>query len=161
MTSLVEALKAKGLWLATAESLTGGLLADAIIREPGASNVFLGGVIAYQDQIKAELLGVSSQLLNSNTAVDAQVVTQMASGVRQRLAQAAANNVDEVIGISTTGVAGPLDLMNHEVGEVFIGISSLHGSSSSRHLFEGDRLDIREASVQAAIAALREEIAKF
>lgn len=161
MSSLVIQAKAKGLFLATAESLTGGLLADAIVREAGASEIFLGGVIAYQDEVKSQLLGVSSQLLQAKTAVDAEVAIQMAQGARESLSKASQLDAEAVIGISTTGVAGPSAPTGHLVGEVFIGISSAKDSYAIHFQFEGDRSAVRESSVRAAIGLLWEEIGKF
>jgi nicotinamide-nucleotide amidase len=84
--ALLSALGEKGLHLAVAESLTGGLLTSAFVDIPGASKVFLGSIVAYQTELKHQLLGVSRPLLQEQGAVDAEVVAQMASGIRVKLA---------------------------------------------------------------------------
>ena len=94
------------LFIATAESLTGGLLASELISIPGASDVVLGSVVAYRDVIKQQLLGVSAQLIANQGAVDAEVCAQMAQGVREKFAKASALDVSSVIGVSTTGFTG-------------------------------------------------------
>ncbi len=97
------------LFIATAESLTGGLLASELISIPGASDVVLGSVVAYRNVIKQQLLGVSAQLIANQGTVDAEVCAQMAQGVREKFAKASALDVSSVIGVSTTGLAGPED----------------------------------------------------
>ena len=74
---------------------------------PGASNVVLGSIVAYQTNLKHELLGVSRALLENQGPVDAEVVAQMAGGVRAKLAAKSGLNLAQVIGVATTGVAGP------------------------------------------------------
>ncbi|MGH7729364.1 MAG: competence/damage-inducible protein A, partial [Vulcanimicrobiaceae bacterium] len=97
--AIVETLAARGATLATAESLTGGAVADALVRIPGASRVFVGGVIAYDDRIKRELLGVDAELLRAHGAVSEEVARAMAEGARVRLGTH--------LGLATTGIAGP------------------------------------------------------
>src|SRR3990172_122158 len=94
-----RALKARGWTLATAESCTGGLLADRITNVPGSSDYFLGGVVSYAYRAKETLLGVDHAVLTSDGAVSETVARQMAEGVRARL------GAD--VGIGVTGVAGP------------------------------------------------------
>ena len=164
--SVLAGLEASGLKLAIAESLTGGLLCAEFVAVPGASNVVLGGIVAYQTGLKSELLGVSRTLLENQGPVDAEVVAQMASGVRVKLAAKSGLDPAQVIGVATTGVAGPDSQNGIAVGTVFIGISGLgasaEGSSLSSddavyaHHFEGNREQIRRATVQAAISHLGE-----
>jgi nicotinamide-nucleotide amidase len=104
---LIAALLRRDLKLAVAESLTGGLLAGAITEVSGASKVFLGSITAYQSVLKQQLLGVSGQLLENQGAVDPEVVAQMATGVRRKLSKCCGLDETKVIGIATTGVAGP------------------------------------------------------
>ena len=158
MTSLVELLTAKGLFLATAESLTGGLLSSMIVSEAGASQVFLGGVVSYQDATKSRLLGVSPNLLESQGAVDPEVAAQMAAGVRIKLANANGKPEELVIGISTTGVAGPDSVGDKQPGLVYIAISSRLGTVVFEREFQGDRTAIRNLTAEAAIVLLREQI---
>lgn len=158
---MIEQAIAKGLVIATAESLTAGLLSSTIADTPGASNVLLGGVVSYQDAIKSQLLGVSAQLLASQSAVAPEVATQMAAGIRAKLASATGTNPEKVIGISTTGVAGPASVGVKPVGEVYIGLSSAVGERVYAEHFSGTRAEIRQQVVARAIEILREEIASF
>ena len=155
-----------GLKLAFAESLTGGLLCAEFVSVPGASNVVLGSIVAYQTGLKHELLGVSRTLLENQGPVDAEVVAQMAGGVRTKLAAKSGLDLAKVIGVATTDVAGPDSQNGIDVGTVFIGISGLGSSASGSlltsddavyaHHFEGSREEIRTATVQAAISHLKE-----
>ena len=85
---MIPTASAKGLMIATAESLTAGDLAARIADTPGASKVLAGGVVSYQDQIKSQLLGVSAQLIATSSAVDPEVAIQMAVGVREKFSTA-------------------------------------------------------------------------
>ena len=91
--------------IAAAESLTGGLLADAFVRIPGASKVFLGSAVTYDIRAKAKILGVNADLLAREGAVHPEVARQMAAGTAQLYRQT--EDGDCVIGLATTGVAGP------------------------------------------------------
>ena len=155
---LVEQLIASGLFIATAESLTGGLLGSAITSVAGSSSTYLGGVIAYQNQIKEQVLGVSPTLIANQGAVDAEVAAQLASGVRDKFAKSCQKPIEKVIGIATTGVAGPGEAEGKPAGTVFIGISSVAGESVYAHSFSGSRAEVREQSVASALAALREQL---
>jgi PncC family amidohydrolase len=97
--TVVDRLSAVGWHVAVAESCTGGLLGAAITAVPGASVCFRGGIIAYDDGVKVELLGVPKELLREHGAVSAEVAAAMARGVRQRLATE--------VGLAVTGIAGP------------------------------------------------------
>ena len=115
-TELVNILKEKGLTLSCAESCTGGLVSKAITDVSGASSVFYGGVVSYDNSVKMNILGVKSATLDVYGAVSNQVAEQMAVGVRE------ACKTD--VGISTTGIAGPSGgSAEKPVGTVFIGIS--------------------------------------
>jgi nicotinamide-nucleotide amidase len=155
---LIAALLRRDLKLAVAESLTGGLLAGAITEVSGASKVFLGSITAYQSVLKQQLLGVSGQLLENQGAVDPEVVAQMATGVRRKLSKSCGLDETKVIGIATTGVAGPDEQDGKPVGAVFIGISGVEGAGEVvyAHSFEGTRSEIRQQTVTAAIAHLLE-----
>jgi nicotinamide-nucleotide amidase len=155
---LVVLLREAGLYLATAESLTAGLLGAEITRVPGASEIYLGGVLAYQNNVKQELLGVSPALMAQQGAVDAEVAAQMATGVRERFAKINQVILDDVIGLSTTGVAGPGQSEGKPPGRVFIGISSRAGDAVYSYDFQGDRHSIRQQSVSAAMDALGEQL---
>lgn len=150
---LVSRLESLSLHVAVAESLTGGLLMAAIADVPGASAVLQGGVVAYQSSLKHRLLGVDAALLAAEGAVNAEVAEQMALGVRERLAEGA---LVSTIGISTTGVAGPAWQDDQPPGTVFIGLATHQGVRSFEHAFSGDREQIREATVLAALEHLRD-----
>lgn len=154
---LTSDLRAAGFWLATAESITGGALGARLTENAGASESFLGGVVAYQNNVKQELLGVSGSLMAMQGAVDAEVAAQMANGVRARFAKINQLPLDKVIGVSTTGVAGPGEAEGKAAGTVFIGVSSSAGDTVYAHHFDGDREDIRKQTVRAALEGVREQ----
>jgi nicotinamide-nucleotide amidase len=141
---LVDALRARGLTIAVAESLTGGMLASELVAVPGASTVFLGGIVAYATRLKAELLGVDPELLAREGAIHPLVAEQLATGVRQ------ATGAD--VGLSTTGAAGPDPQDGHAPGEVWIGVATARGVSSRRLELAGDRAAIRLRTVEEALA---------
>ena len=160
MAEQVIALARKaGLSIATAESITGGALASTLIAVDGASAVVLGGIVAYQDRIKEQLLGVSPALIANQSAVDAEVAAQMAEGVRERLSKSAGKDPALVIGIATTGVAGPGSVLGRNPGEVFIAISSSQGVTVYSEHFEGSRNQIRMLTVDRALEILKEHLA--
>jgi nicotinamide-nucleotide amidase len=143
---VVARLGAAGETLAVAESLTGGLLAARIVDVPGASAVLRGGIVAYATDLKHTLLGVDDELLAREGAVHPQVAAQMADGVRDRLGA--------TWGLATTGVAGP-DLQDgREPGTVYVGLAGPHGVRSVGLRLTGDRPQVRQATVDAALALL-------
>ncbi|MDO4241208.1 MAG: nicotinamide-nucleotide amidohydrolase family protein [Microbacteriaceae bacterium] len=145
-----------GVRVAVAESLTGGALASAIVGVPGASAVFVGGVVAYDTEVKQQLLGVDGDLLAEGGPVQAEVARQMACDVRAALGVAAD------IGLATTGVAGPdPDLQTGQLpGTVFVGLVSSVSSRAVRlPVLAGDRAFIRAAAVNAALRLLIAEFA--
>jgi len=144
----LEALEARGWSLALAESLTGGLLADAFVSVPGASKVLRGSVVAYATDLKQELLGVDADLLAANGAVDPSVAIEMAVG--------AANRLGADVALSTTGVAGPDEQDGKSVGTVFVGLLTPDGSSVIELHLAGSRAEIRSQAVTAAVAELLE-----
>ena len=145
--AVVAALAGRGETVAVAESLTGGLLAAALVRIPGASVVFRGGIVAYATDLKATLLGVPRPLLDRYGAVHADVAAAMASGVRARL--------DATFGVATTGVAGPDPADGQPVGTVHIAVSSPQGVTGRAFGFAGDRAAIREQTVVTSLKQLR------
>lgn len=158
-TEVVRLLTVKGMTLAVAESLTGGLVAAEITSVPGASRVFRGAVTAYATELKRELLGVDATLLARRGAVDPQVAAEMAAGVRRAL--------DADWGIATTGVAGPDSQDGQPVGTVYVAVSgpseaasdSAGGGKVERLRLNGDRAEIRMESVRSVLALLLEELA--
>jgi nicotinamide-nucleotide amidase len=133
--------------LATAESCTGGLIADLITNVPGCSGCFRGSVVAYHNDIKMKLLGVSEDTLAKHGAVSAPVAREMAEGLRRVFA------VDWAI--SVTGIAGPDGgTKTKPVGLVFIGIADANDIYVTRHKFEGDRIQIKRSTANEALQLL-------
>ncbi|UCR90003.1 CinA family protein [Mycetocola spongiae] len=157
---LLRDLARAGLTVATAESLTGGLLAATLIDVPGASAVVRGGIIAYDTGLKESLLGVEGALLARSGPVHPEVARQMARGVRR----ACALGVGEpAIGIATTGVAGPDPdpATGQGAGTVYLGISSARGERCVALKLAGDRGRIRADTVAAALAEIASEAAEL
>ncbi|HEY1916096.1 MAG TPA: CinA family protein [Streptosporangiaceae bacterium] len=144
---LVTTLTGRGQTVAVAESLTGGLLAAALVEIPGASAVFRGGIVAYATDLKATLLGVPQALLARHGAVHPDVAAAMAQGVAARL--------DATFGLATTGVAGPDPQDGQPVGTVHIAVSGNLGVTPRTCAFAGDRDSIRRQSVLAALLLLK------
>lgn len=157
---VLELLEKKGLKLAIAESLTGGMLCSELVAIPGASNIVLGSVVAYQTELKSSALGVNRSLLTVQGAVDPEVAAQMAEGIRSRFSLQMLLSTDQVLGVSTTGVAGPLEQDGKPVGTVFIAVSGARGVQVWEEHFSGDRAVIRAKSVDAALLHIREYFAK-
>jgi nicotinamide-nucleotide amidase len=148
---IVADLAARGLTLAVAESLTGGLLAATIVRVPGASSVFRGGVVSYSTALKASILGVDAELLSTHGPVHPEVARQMALGVRR---VCAVDGVECDIAIATTGVAGPGPQDGHPAGEVYVAIAIGAAVHSLRLCLQGDREAIRSGVVSESLAEL-------
>ena len=143
---LVRLCAARGLTVGTAESLTGGALAAAVVAVPGASRCFAGGIVSYSHAVKERVLGVSPELLATRGAVDPDVAEQMAGGARRALGTDWA--------VATTGVAGPAPHDGHAVGTVFLGISGPAGQAHERLALSGGREQIREETVLRALRLL-------
>ena len=156
---LIQFLAAKKLKLAIAESLTGGMLCSELVSVPGASDVVIGAVVAYQSVLKSSALGVNADLLASKGAVDPEVATHMAEGIRSRFSLQALTPTDHVLGVSTTGVAGPDEQDGQPVGTVYLAVSGAKGPKVWAHVFTGNRLQIREQTVSAAFEHIREYLA--
>ena len=144
---LVALLKAQGLTCATAESCTGGGVGAAITAVPGASEVFLGGVISYATAVKQGVLGVSPTTLATVGAVSPETAAQMADGARRLL------KAD--LAVSVTGIAGP-DGGSAEkpVGLVWFGLATAAGVRTERAIFAGDRAAVRAQAVTHALGML-------
>ena len=145
---LVRECIARGITLATAESLTAGLVSSSIADVPGCSAVFRGGVVAYATDVKGSLLGLSSDALEH--VVSEQVAAQMA--------RRACRVLDADLGIATTGVAGPDPLDGQAAGSVWIAVHDRTTSlTTARHLsLAGDRVAIRSDAANAAIGLASE-----
>ena len=159
---ILQQLESRGFKLAIAESLTGGLLSAEFVSVAGASKVLLGSIVAYQTALKHELLGVSRALLENQGPVDPEVAAQMASGVRTKLAIKTNTDENLVIGIATTGVAGPDPQDGVAVGTVYVAISGpgAIGDSVYAYQLSGGRDAIRAETVAEALAALGECLAQ-
>ena len=137
-------LRSRGLKIATAESCTGGLVADRITDIPGSSDYFVGGVIAYAYEAKVALLHVSWDTLRLHGAVSRETVIEMARGIRTALGAE--------IGISVSGIAGPGGgLPEKPVGTTWIGLSARDGDWARMFFWDGDRRLNKESSAQAAL----------
>jgi len=142
-------LRGRKKTLAVAESCTGGKLGDMITEVPGSSDYFLGGVISYSNDAKANILGVDRATLEAKGAVSEEVALQMAAGARRAL------GAD--IGVGITGVAGPRGgTATKPVGLVYIAVSSGEASVCKRNLFKGSRSSIKNQSAEKALAMLKE-----
>ena len=142
-----QLLSARGLKLVLAESCTGGLLGSRITDVPGSSEYFLGGVVAYAYEAKAELLGVSWDTLNAKGAVSQETVLEMARGVRFRMK---AN-----IAVSVSGIAGPGGgTPEKPVGTTWIGLAVEEGEWAKMYQFSGDREENKIMAVEAALNLL-------
>jgi len=148
-------LKARecGFTIATAESLTGGLITGALTSVSGSSAVVCGGVVSYTNDVKRDVLSVDESTLSADGAVSEQTVLQMAAHARELMGSTFA--------ISVSGIAGPLsDESGTPVGTVWMGLASSEGSSASVFHFEGDRDQIRMQTVEAALRTLLTEMNK-
>ena len=149
-TRLIAELTGRGLRVAVAESLTGGLVVAELTSVPGASVVVSGGVVAYDTAVKGSVLGVDAALLAAEGAVHSEVARQMADRVRTALA---VDGRPAELGIATTGVAGPTDQDGKPPGTVFVGIAFGGEVEAIELALGGSRAEIREATVRAAIGA--------
>tara|TARA_R110002020_G_scaffold34034_4_gene103234 strand:- start:317 stop:853 length:537 start_codon:yes stop_codon:yes gene_type:complete len=147
----LERLRARGWTLGIAESLTGGMLAAALISVPGASATVRGAIVAYATPLKHSLLGVDAALLAEHGAVHPEVARQMADGVRRAVA---IDGRPAEVGIATTGIAGPDSPDGQPVGTVHIGMSTPDDSRVLTLQLNGDRATIRSESVSFALGAL-------
>jgi nicotinamide-nucleotide amidase len=136
------------LSLATAESCTGGMVAQRLTSVPGSSRVFLGGVVAYSDEVKAAELGVPAEVLERHGAVSAETAAAMTAGVRERLGADVA--------VAVTGIAGPGGGSEEKpVGLVYLHAESPSGSRSADFVFPGDREGVRRRAAVTALHLLR------
>ncbi|MGQ3413570.1 CinA family protein [Natrinema sp. LN54] len=155
---IADALRDAEETLAVAESCTGGLIGAAITAVPGASDYFDSGLTTYAYDAKRRHLGVSREALDEHGAVSEPVAHEMARGIR--------DVADVTWGISTTGVAGPTGGTDaNPVGTVYIGVSYAGPwgsedsySTVSRYVFDGDRADVRAATVERALEDLLAEL---
>lgn len=143
---VLSSSRAQGWLLATAESVTGGSVASALTDVPGASEVFVGGVVAYAPEAKAALLGVDPAMIEEFGQVSEEVAVAMATGVIDRLGADAA--------VAVTGSAGPTPL-DHPPGTVIVGVVTPQDRGSRRLRLPGDRELVRTYASTAALHCLR------
>ena len=144
-----KSLLRKGWRLAAAESCTGGLLSHRITNIPGSSRYFNGGVTAYSNRVKSELLGIAASLLKSRGAVSAEVALALARGACRAL--------KAEVGIGITGIAGPGGATPPKpVGLVFEAVVTPEEEKVRTFHFIGTRLQIKQKAVQAALRLLLE-----
>lgn len=142
-----DLLRQKGLRLAVAESCTGGLVGHRLTNVPGSSTCYMGSVTAYAYEAKVRLLGVLWETLEKHGAVSAETVIEMARGVRIALAAD--------IGLGVSGIAGPTGgTPEKPVGLVWIGLSSPQAEFARRFIWNGDRIQNKEHSAEAALQLL-------
>lgn len=142
-TEIIDALRERNETLSTAESLTAGSVSSAIVTISGASDVFVGGLTAYRDEIKISHLNVDPVLISDHTSVSEQVAVAMAQG--------ALASFGTTWAIGTTGVAGPNPLDGHPVGVVWVAIEGPVSQTIELSL-SGERETIRNAATASAIA---------
>jgi PncC family amidohydrolase len=142
--ALLEVLRRLGLSVAAAEGDTGGVLLELLTSVPGSSASVLGGVVAYADSLKTELLGVSPELIVEHGSVSAECAQAMAAGVRTLA------NAD--VGIATTGIAGPGGARpGKPVGLAYVATCTRARNLTRRFEWQGDRDTNRRASAEAAL----------
>ena len=145
---VLQACRDRGLSLAAAESCTGGLVAARLTSVPGSSEVFRGGVVAYDDAVKVEQLGVPEEILAAHGAVSAETAEAMAAGARSAF--------EADVAVSTTGIAGPGGgTPEKPVGLVFLHADGPDGAKSLEIQFPGDREAVRRRATAAALHLVR------
>jgi nicotinamide-nucleotide amidase len=140
--NVIASLEARGETLSVAESITAGGLGSAITSMPGASQVFLGGVIAYSNDVKINILGIDSALIDKFSVVSEEVAIAMADAVRAKFGT--------TWGIATTGIAGPGDYLGMPEGRVWVAISGPVNQTIQLQLDSG-REGIRTGAISSAI----------
>jgi nicotinamide-nucleotide amidase len=148
--SLQRQLLAAGATVATAESVTGGLLGATVTATPGSSEVYVGGVVTYATELKMSILHIPASIVSGPGVVSAECAEAMAAGVRELTGATYA--------VSTTGVAGPDEQEGKPAGTVYVGVA---GPGAVRHValhLTGDRETIRALTVAAAVSALSEQV---
>lgn len=143
---IVSLAARRGLTLATAESLTGGAVAAALVAVPGASAAFIGGTVAYTAEAKARVLGVESRVIAEFGVVSEEVAIAMARGARELFGADVA--------VATTGVAGPEPHDGKAPGTVCVASVGPAGERATTSAFCGGRAAVREAAVREALALL-------
>ena len=150
---VLDLCRGRGLTLATGESCTGGLIGARLTAIPGASDVFVGGVIAYANRVKEASLGVPTKVLEEHGAVSAEVAAAMAAGARAKLGSNLA--------VADTGIAGPGGgTPEKPVGLVFLAVDGPEGAHTTRLQLPGDRETVRTRATVLALHMLRRELSR-
>lgn len=148
---VLDALRARGMTLVTAESLTGGGIGSALTAVSGASEVYKGGVISYVNEVKRDVLGVPQEILDTYGAVSARTAGYMGAGVRKLL------GAD--IAVAVTGLAGPGgDEFGNPVGMVYICYDTESLSELRKFNFKGSREEVRDQTILAALELILEKL---
>jgi PncC family amidohydrolase len=144
-------LREKGRTLSIAESCTGGLICDRLTDVSGSSDYFMGGMVTYSNESKAEHLGIPLSIIKRHGAVSQQVARRMAQGVRKAF--------HTTFGLSTTGVAGPTGgTKRSPIGRVFIGISDGRRTWVKREDLKGSRREIKKKATEKALRVFYERL---
>ena len=142
-------LTEQGLTIAVAESCTGGLIAHQLTNVSGSSAYFIGGVVAYANEVKEQVVGVSRETLAAHGAISEETVRAMARGARCLF--------DTDIAISAAGIAGPTGgTPGKPVGMVYVALSAQDLERCERHVWRGDRLENKRQTSEAALEMLRQ-----
>lgn len=142
-TEIIETLRQRNETLSTAESLTAGAVSSALVTIAGASDVFVGGITAYRDEIKISHLDIDPALIAKHSSISEECAVEMAKGAMKSFGTTWA--------ISTTGVAGPNPLDGHPVGAVWVAIEG-PVSQTIELALSGERESVRNATTASAIA---------
>jgi PncC family amidohydrolase len=153
MDKLLTQLKTLGLTVTTIESFTGGLLSDAFVSQPGASEVFRQGLVLYQAKTKAAWLGMSESTLEKMNLVSKALIEAL-------LSRGVALGFGQLI-IATTGNAGPTVQGHSKIGQAWIGITDGQDSLIESFQFEGNRQAIRQAGVKASLNLLQSFLSTY
>jgi nicotinamide-nucleotide amidase len=144
----------KNATISTAESCTGGLLAERLTNVPGSSKYFISGVICYSNEWKMELAGIPPLLLEMQGAVSEEVARGLAEGIRSRM--------NTTIGVGVTGIAGPTGGSTEKpVGTVHVAVATPTGTQHRKFLYPGDREKVRWQASQSALDMVRRELMKM
>jgi PncC family amidohydrolase len=150
---VLELCRSQGLTLATAESCTGGLVAERLTRVPGSSDVFRGAVVAYANDVKERELGVPAAVLGEHGAVSAETAAAMAAGIRDRL------RVD--VGVGVTGIAGPGGgTPTKPVGLVYVAAHTPRAQETVEFTYAADRDAVRSRAAVAALHLVRRQLTR-
>lgn len=143
INQIFELLLNKGVFLAIAESCTGGMLSAIMVDQPGISDVFWGGITCYSNDSKVKLLNVSQVLLDTEGAVSEACARAMAAGIRHK------SGVE--LGVAITGIAGPSGGSPEKpVGTIYIAINGRYFDLVKHYIFTGDRMAVRRQTVETA-----------